>query len=56
MAIGKQVTTKRNDAANFGAMEIELEKPGGGLITRSPDGTLYRITVANGGTLSVTAV
>ena len=56
MAFGKQTTTKRNDAANFGAVDLELEKSGAGLITRSPDGTLYRVTVANGGTLSVTAV
>tara|TARA_R110002072_G_scaffold225084_1_gene382246 strand:+ start:227 stop:2098 length:1872 start_codon:yes stop_codon:yes gene_type:complete len=36
--------------------DIEIDDSASGLILRSPDGTRYRITVANGGTLTVTAV
>ena len=36
--------------------DIEVNDSGSGLILRSPDGTRYRVTVANGGTLSVSAV
>jgi hypothetical protein len=36
--------------------DIEVEDSASGLILRSPDGTRYRVTVANGGTLSVSAV
>ena len=36
--------------------DIEVDDSASGLILRSPDGTRYRITVANGGTLAVTSV
>ena len=36
--------------------DIEVDDSGSGLILRSPDGTRYRVTVANGGTLSVASV
>ncbi len=36
--------------------DIEIDNSASGLILRSPDGTRYRVTVANGGTLSVSAV
>ena len=36
--------------------DIEVDDSASGLILRSPDGTRYRVTVANGGTLSVAAV
>ena len=36
--------------------DIEVDDIGKGLILKSPDGTRYRITVANGGTLNVSAV
>jgi len=36
--------------------DIEVEDSASGLILKSPDGTRYRVTVANGGTLSVSAV
>jgi hypothetical protein len=35
---------------------IENTTAGGGIILKSPNGTRYRITVANGGTLSVATV
>ena len=36
--------------------DIEVNDSAKGLILKSPDGTRYRVTVANGGTLSVAAV
>lgn len=36
--------------------EVELLLAGKGIVMKSPDGTRYRIAVANGGALSVTAV
>ena len=36
--------------------DIEVDDSASGLILRSPDGTRYRVTVANGGTLNVSAV
>ena len=36
--------------------DIEVDDSASGLILRSPDGTRYRVTVANGGTLTVSAV
>lgn len=36
--------------------EIEITGAGVGIVLKSPDGTRYRLTVANGGTLSITAV
>jgi len=36
--------------------DIEITTSNEGLILKSPDGTRYRVTVANGGTLSVSAV
>ena len=36
--------------------DVEVETSSNGLILKSPDGTRYRVTVANGGTLSVSAV
>jgi hypothetical protein len=36
--------------------DIEIQEANRGVIMVSPDGTKYRVTVANGGTLSVVAV
>ena len=36
--------------------DLEIENSSDGIILESPDGTRYRVTVANGGTLSVSAV
>jgi hypothetical protein len=35
---------------------VEVDTIAKGVILKSPDGTRYRVTVANGGTLSVAAV
>ena len=39
-----------------GSGDIELYTDGKGLILNSPDGTAYKITVANDGTVTSTAV
>ena len=56
VAIGSLGAT--NTDANLAVInkDIETEEPGKGLIVASPDGTRYRISVANGGTIAVTAV
>ena len=57
-----QVTIGSSSAANTTANlvvknnDIEVEQISKGLILKSPDGTRYRITVANGGTISIAAV
>ena len=57
-----QVTIGQSLAANATANfvvknnDIEIEQVGKGLIVASPDGTRYRISVANGGLLSVAGV
>jgi hypothetical protein len=38
------------------ATSLEVERPDSGLILKSPDGTRYRITMANGGSLVITTV
>ncbi len=38
------------------AADIEFSDTASGVILKSPDGTLYRVTVANGGTLAIAAV
>lgn len=35
--------------------EVELKANGKGILMKSPDGTRYRVSVANGGTIAVTA-
>lgn len=47
-----------NTDANLAVItkDIETEEPGKGLIVASPDGTRYRISVANGGLLTVVGV
>ncbi len=51
----KALTLDTGQNATF-AGDIEVENSADGLILESPDGTRYRVTVANGGTLSVAAV
>jgi hypothetical protein len=56
VAFGKtqgQIDAKAN---LVGTSDIEITDTTKGVILKSPDGTRYRITVANGGTLVVTAV
>lgn len=49
-------TTSPGSKLEVDSGDIEIGGAGGGLILKSPDGTRYRITVANGGTLTVAAV
>jgi len=49
-------TTNINVQGKATAEELESTVANKGLILKSPDGTRYRVTVANGGTLSVSAV
>jgi hypothetical protein len=49
-------TTNINVQGKATAEELESTTSNKGLILKSPDGTRYRVTVANGGTLSVSAV
>jgi hypothetical protein len=57
-----QVTIGSSLAANTTANlvvknnDIEVEQISKGLILKSPDGTRYRVSVANGGTISIAAV
>ena len=56
--IGTTVTTKTRlyGDIDVAAGDVEVADNTKGLILSSPDGTRYRVTVANGGTLTVTAV
>ena len=56
VALGRTSATQRTDSVSIGARDIESTGPGKGLILQSPDGTKYRIAVANGGTISATAL
>lgn len=56
IAFGKAQGQINARARLVGTSDIEITDTTKGVILKSPDGTRYRITVANGGTLVVTAV
>ena len=56
VALGSSTTTQRADSVCVGARDIESTGAGKGVILCSPDGTKYRIAVANGGAISATAI
>lgn len=49
-------TTSPSSKLQVSAGDVEVDTIAKGVILKSPDGTRYRVTVANGGTLSVAAV
>ena len=54
VALGNGVTASRTNTTTV--KELEIQTVGNGVIMYSPDGTAYKLTVANGGTLTVTAI
>ena len=56
VALGPATTTTAADQVMAGGRDVEITDATKGVILRSPDGTRYRITVANGGALSAVAV
>jgi hypothetical protein len=54
VALGTNVTANRQNFVTVN--EVEVSVVGGGIIMPSPDGTLYKLTIANGGTVTVSAV
>ena len=55
VALGRSSVTTAASQVMVGARDIEITDTTKGLILKSPDGTRYRVTVANGGALSATA-
>ena len=54
VALGAGVQATRSNTVSVNALEVKNNTDG--IILYSPDNTAYRVTVANGGTLTVTAV
>lgn len=55
VALGKGTVTSAADQVAVGDRDIEIQSLTKGLIIKSPDGARWRIRVANGGTLTITA-
>jgi hypothetical protein len=53
VGIGTDTPASNLEVANG---DVEVSQIASGIILKSPDGTRYRVTVANGGTLTVAAV
>ena len=56
VALGRDVVTARADSVAVGPRDIELQGNSKGVIMRSPNGTLYKLTVSDAGAVTVTAV
>lgn len=56
VALGADTSTTATSQVMVGARDVEITDAARGVILKSPDGTRYRITVANGGSLTVAAV
>ena len=56
VALGSDTTTTAADQVMVGTRDIEITgNATKGIVLRSPDGTRYRLTIANGGTVSIAA-
>lgn len=55
VALGASSTTTAANQLMIGDRDIESTRTAGGVVLKSPDGTRYKITVANGGTIAVAA-
>jgi hypothetical protein len=53
VALGSATQTTQTNQVMVGTRDVEITDNTKGVILKSPDGTRYRITVANGGTLTV---
>ena len=56
VALGADTTVTASAQVAVGARDVEVQDATKGLVLRSPDGTRYRVTVANGGSLTAAAV
>jgi hypothetical protein len=59
IVIGANAVGNGNNTATIGDTSLEtlhLNKSGAGIVLKSPDGTKYKLSVANGGTLSISAI
>ena len=57
VALGQGSATTAVDQVMVGTRDVEIAgNATKGVVMRSPDGTRYRLTVANGGTLTITAI
>src|SRR5690625_826890 len=56
VAIGANTATTASNQVAVGPRDVEIQDPARGVILRSPNGTRYRLTVADDGALSTTAL
>lgn len=54
IALGKNAVTTRSSQVNVGARDVEVTDPSRGVVLVSPNGTRFRITVADDGSLTTT--
>ena len=55
VALGDNTATTGSNQVCVGPRDVEITDTGKGVVLKSPDGTRYRIKVANGGALSAVA-
>ena len=52
--LGSGTTATAPDQVAVGPRDVEVQHPTRGLILRSPDGSRWRVTITNAGTLTTT--
>lgn len=55
VALGESSVTTAANQVMVGNRDIESTRTAGGIVLKSPDGTRYKLTIANGGTVAVAA-